>query len=165
VDLDAGLIHVRRSLKRGDGGLAPGDLKTESSKRTLAMPEPVRSALTALRRQQTADRLRLGPHYLDRHDLVFRDDAGRPMARQRVHKRFKEVIEQAGLGRDWQPRETRHTAISIGSEHGASIEDLADMAGHKNSRITQTTYRHFISGTVARAPSAIDRGLAAGGEA
>jgi hypothetical protein len=30
---------------------------------------------------------------------------------------------------------------SPGSEHGTSIEDLADMAGHKNSRITQTTYR------------------------
>jgi integrase len=71
----------------------------------------------------------------------------------------------AGLGTEWQPRETRHTAISIGSEHGASIEDLADKAGHKNSRITQTTYRHLISDTVARTPSAIDRGLAAGGEA
>jgi len=71
----------------------------------------------------------------------------------------------AGPGTEWQPREARHTAISIGSEHGGSIEDLADMAGHKDSRIAQTTYRHLISDTVARAPSAIDRGLAAGGEA
>jgi site-specific recombinase XerD len=63
---------------------------------------------------------------------VFRDDAGRPMSRRRLNVRFKEVLGAAGLGTDWQPWETRHTFISIGSEHGASIEDLADMAGHVN---------------------------------
>ena len=35
------------------------------------MADPVRAALTALRKQQAADKLRLGPHYLDKHDLVF----------------------------------------------------------------------------------------------
>ena len=165
VDFDAGLIRVRHSLKRGRTGLAPGDLKTESSKRTLSMPDPVRVALTALRRQQREDRVRLGPYYLDKHDLVFRDDAGRPMARQRVHKRFKDVMERAGLGTDWQPRETRHTFVSIASEHGASIEDIADAAGHVNPNVTRAVYRHQISDTVTRAPAAIDQALAAGGEA
>ena len=157
------MIRVRRSLKRGTAGLAPGDLKTQSSKRTLTMPDPVRLALTALRKEQAADRLRLGPHYADQHDLVFRDDAGRPMSRQRLNVRFKEVLGAAGLGADWQPRETRHTAISIGSEHGASIEDLADMAGHANPNVTRATYRHVISDTVTRAPAALDQALAAGG--
>ncbi len=159
TDLNEGLIRVRRSLKRGTGGLAPGDLKTESSKRTLTMPDPVRLALTALRREQAADRLKLGPHYLDKHDLVFRDDAGRPMSRQRLNIAFKDVLAAAGLGRNWQPRETRHTFISIGSEHGASIEDLADAAGHVNANVTRATYRHQISDTVTRAPAALDQAL------
>ena len=94
-------LHAAREdydgvVKRGADGLAPGDLKTESSKRTLAMPDAVRAAMAAPRRQQAADRLRLGPYYQAKHDLVFRDDAGRPMARQRVHKRFKEVLAAAG---------------------------------------------------------------------
>ena len=145
-------------------GLAPGDLKTESSKQTLTMPEAVRLALTALRKEQKEDRLRLGPHYQDRHDLVFRDDTGRPMSRQRMNKRFKEVLGAAGLGTGWQPRETRHTAISIASEYGASIEDLADMAGHVNPNVTRAVYRHQISDTVTRAPAVLDQALAAGGE-
>jgi hypothetical protein len=70
----------------------------------------------------------------------------------------------AGLGMDWQPRETRHSFISIGSEHGASIEDLADMAGHANPNVTRAVYRHMISDTVTRAPAALDQALAAGGE-
>jgi integrase len=164
VDFTAGLIRVRRSLKRGADGLAPGDLKTQSSKRTLVMPGAVHAALTALRREQAADRLRLGQHYQGEHDLVFRDSAGRPMARQRVHKRFKQVMEQAGLGSDWQPRETRHTFVSIASASGAAIEDIADAAGHINANITRAVYRHVISDTVTRAPAAMDRALAAGGE-
>jgi integrase len=71
----------------------------------------------------------------------------------------------AGLGTDWQPRETRHTAISIASDHDASIEDLADMAGHVNPNVTRAVYRHQISDTVTRAPAALDQALAAGGEA
>jgi len=164
ADFGAGVIRVRRSLKWEGGGLAPGELKTESSKRTLTMPGAVRSALTALRREQAADRLRLGPHYRDKHDLVFRDDAGRPMSRQRVHKHFGDVLEAAGLPRDWQPRETRHSFVSIASDSGVSIEDIADAAGHVNSNVTRAVYRHQISDTVTRAPAALDRALAAGGE-
>lgn len=159
VDLNEGLIRVRTSLKRGSAGLAPGELKTESSKRTLSMPEAVRAALIALWAEQETDKLRLGQHYLDKHDIVFRDDAGRPMSRQRLNIAFKDVLEAAGLGRNWQPRETRHTAISIASEHGVSIEDLADMAGHVNANVTQATYRHQISDTVTRAPAALDQAL------
>jgi len=52
VDFADGMLRVRRSLKKGAGGLAPEGLKTESSKRSLAMPEAVRSVLTALRKEQ-----------------------------------------------------------------------------------------------------------------
>ena len=96
---------------------------------------------------------------------MFRDDAGRPVSRQRMNKRFKEVLAAAGLGTDWRPRETRHTFVSIASEHGASIEDIADAAGHVNPNMTRAVYRHQISDTVTRAPAAIDQALAAGGEA
>jgi integrase len=159
-----GVIRVCRSLKRGADGLAPGNLKTDSSRRTLEMPEAVRAALTALRKVQAVDKLRLGQHYRGEHDLVFRDSAGRPMSRQRMNVRFKEVLDAAGLGRDWQPRETRHTFVSIASASGAAIEDIADAAGHVNANITRAVYRHVISDTVTRAPAAMDRALAAGGE-
>jgi len=164
VDFTAGVIRVRHSLKKEPDGLAPGDLKRDWTKRTLEMHEPVRVTLTALRKQQAADKLRLGPHYLDKHDLVFRDDAGRAMSRQRMNVRFKDVMERAGFGRDWQPRETLHSFASVASEHGASIEDLADAMGHINANVTRAVYRQQISDTVARAPAAMDRALAAGSE-
>ena len=73
------------------------------------------------------------------------------------------VLEAAGLGRDWQPRETRHSFVSIAPDSGASIEDIADAAGHVNPNVTRAVYRHQISDTVTRAPAVMDRALAAGG--
>ena len=64
------------------------------------------------------------------------------MSRQRMNVRFKEVLGAAGLGTDWQPRETRHSFVSIASDHGASIEDIADAAGHVNPNVTRAVYRH-----------------------
>ena len=86
------------------------------------------------------------------------------MSRQRINVRFKDVMEQAGLGRDWQPRETLHLFACVASEHGVSIEDLADEMGHINANVTRAIYRQQISDTVARAPAAMDRALAAGSE-
>ena len=60
---------------------------------------------------------------------------------------------------------TRHSFVSIASDHGASIEDIADAAGHVNPNVTRAVYRHVISDTVTRAPAALDQALAAGGEA
>ena len=54
--------------------------------------------------------------------------------------------------------------MSIASEHGTSIEDIADAAGHVNPNVTRAVYRHQISDTVTRAPAALDQALAAGGE-
>ena len=76
---------------------------------------------------------------MDRHDPVFRDDAGRPMSRQRMNVQFKRVCEAAGIGRDWQRRETRHRFVSIASASGAAIEDIADAAGHVNANITRAS--------------------------
>ena len=118
VDLASGLIRVRRSLKRGRAGLAPGDLKTESRKRTLTMPRP--GAGGADRAAQRAG----GRPAAARPALPGQARPGVPRRRrsaddrQRMNIRFKDVLDAAGLGRDWQPRETRHTFVSIASEHG-----------------------------------------------
>ena len=75
-----------------------GHLKTESSRRTLEMPAAVRLALSALRRQQAADRLRLGEFYADT-GLVFCDDARRARDPQAGGKQFRRLCVAAGIGR------------------------------------------------------------------
>jgi len=105
VDFEAGTITVRTSLKRVNGKLALEDLKTDWSGRTVIMPKCTRAELPALRKEQAADNLRLGQLY-GGLGTVFYTRAGRPVSRQLMHTHFKNLTEAAGLGRDWQPRET-----------------------------------------------------------
>ena len=122
----------------------------------MVMPAAAAAALKALRAQQAGDRLRLGAAYQDR-DLVFCRQDGTPAARQAVYKQFQRRCGAAGIGSDWHPHELRHTFVSLLSDHGVSIEDIADAAGHVNSIVTATVYRHQISDKVSRAAAAMDR--------
>ena len=57
-----------------------------------------------------------------------------------------------------------NSVIRLSTANGASIEDIADAAGHVNPNVTRAVYWHQISDTVTRAPAALDQALAAGGE-
>jgi integrase len=83
VDLDQGVLAVRRQLQRHTGrGLVLEPLKTEKSRRTLAIPAPVVASLKAHRRAQAADRLAVGPEWssfaAEHGGLVFAAALGGP---------------------------------------------------------------------------------------
>jgi integrase len=155
ADTGAGVLRVRQSMKRTTGSLAPGSLKTEQSRRTLRMPAAVRTALVALRREQAADRLRLGEHYTD-SGLVFADAAGRPVWPQAARRRFGAACQAAGVG-PWQMREMRHTFVSQMSAAGVDLEVIADHVGHVNSNVTRGVYRHLLADEVGAAAVVFDR--------
>ena len=54
------------------------------------------------------------------------------------------------------------TYVSVLSDAGIAIEEIADTAGHINSGITARVYRHQIADVVARAAEAMDRIFGAG---
>ncbi|WP_300610018.1 site-specific integrase [Trebonia sp.] len=170
VDFAAGVLRVRHSLKEvtAPAGsplktvLRLEALKTERSKRTLQLPVRVAEALRALRAAQAADRLRLGPYYGDMN-LVFCSAAGQPLRRQEINRRFKQVCKKAGIGAGWHPHEQRHTFVSVLSDAGVDIELIADAAGHVNSGVTRTVYRHQIADKVAKAAAAMDDVFGTGG--
>jgi len=160
VDFKGGEIKVRHSLKaiRGDDGryaLQLEELKTERSRRTLALPAKVAEALRALRAVQAADKLRLASAY-DQRGIVFCGNAGQPRWQENVNKQFKKVCGRAGIGSDWHAHEQRHTFVSVLSDAGVDIEAIADAAGHANSNTTRTVYRHQIADKVSRAATAMD---------
>jgi len=167
IELAEGVIRVRHSLKAlpGPDGhlvLQLAELKTESSRRTLVLPRYAVAALKALKTAQAADRLRLGPLYTD-VGLVFCRPDGRPYWREAIRLGFRKVCKLAGIGEDWTPRELRHAFVSVLSDAGVDIEDIADAAGHSSSTVTREVYRHQISDKVARASAAMDQIFGAGG--
>ena len=169
IDFAEGVIRVRKSVKvteQPDGRSRPSveDLKTERSRRTLVMPAAVAAMLAALRRDQAALRLRAGSAYED-HGLVFAQDSGRPCWPVTVRSQFRAVCGKAGLGEGWHPHEQRHTFVSVLSHAGVDIEQIADAAGHINSNVTKTVYRHQLADKLSVAATVMDATFGASGGA
>ena len=152
VDLRAGTLQVRHSLKAD--GLA--DLKTEQSRRTLALPAAVVGALRTHRKAQAAERIRLGSAWAE-HGLVFAGPDGGPCSRSRAEHGFAKLCERAGLGPGWTRYACRHTFASVLSHGGTDIEVIADAMGHSNSNVTRTVYRHGMADRISAAASAFDQ--------
>ena len=163
VDFKAGVIRVRKCLKAlpdpetGKRTLVLETLKTERSKRTIRMPRQAVTVLLALRKEQAAARLKLGALYDTRGlAIVFGDGAGAPRWPQDVRRQFTTLCGRAGIGTHWTPREQRHSFVSVLSNAGVDIEEIADAVGHINSTVTKAVYRHQIADEITSAATAMD---------
>jgi integrase len=142
-------IYVWRSVRED------GDTKTEKSRRTLKLPGMASDALRALRTWQAAERLAAGELWRD-HGLVFCTRVGTPLGAGNVRRSFRAITKAADIGEAWTPRELRHSFVSIMSDHGVSIEAIADLVGHKNSTVTARVYRHQIRPVIAQGAETMD---------
>jgi integrase len=117
-----------------------GDTKTDKSRRTLALPERAVEALLEHRRRQAEQRLLAGEVWQD-HGLVFCTSTGTPLGAGNVRRTFKQLTRAAGLGEDWAPRELRTSFVSLMSDSGVPVEEIARLAGHVSSRTTAAMRR------------------------
>ena len=61
-----------------------------------------------------------------------------------------------GSARTGRPREQRHSFVSVLSNAGVDIEEIADAVGHINSTVTKAVYRHQIADEITSAATAMD---------
>jgi integrase len=117
-----------------------GDTKTPRSRRTLALPERAVASLRKRIEARDKDRVTAGEVW-EEHCLVFCNGIGQPLSAAVVRHEFKNITETAGIGRDWTPRELRHSFVSLMSGSGMPVEEIARLVGHSSSRTTEVIYR------------------------
>ena len=91
------------------------------------------------------------------HGLVFASTIGTPLSANNVIRAFRAITEKAGLGRDWAPREMRHTFVSVLSANGIPVESIALLAGHDRTTTTELVYRHEIRPALNQGAEVMDR--------
>ncbi|WP_435826445.1 tyrosine-type recombinase/integrase [Nonomuraea dietziae] len=144
-------IYVWRSVRQR------GDTKTVKSRRSLKLPRRCVEALRLLWDVQQTAREKASERRQDT-DLVFCTRTGTPVTAHNVRRDFRKVVDAAGLtGREWSPRELRHSFVSVLSDSGVPIEDISRLVGHSNTVVTETVYRHQIRPVIMQGAEAIDR--------
>lgn len=116
-------VYVWRSVR------AQGETKTEKSRRTLALPRLAATTLAALWKLQSDEKRAAGDTWKDT-GLVYTTALGTALDSSNVRHAFKRITKAAGIGEDWTPRELRHTFVSLISESGVPIDEIARLVGH-----------------------------------
>ena len=149
IDLDEAVVHVVRSLARvrGTDGrqvLRPGPVKA-GSERTVALPPSAVAAIQSHFVAQEERRALAGEEWLDLGwEPAFATTWGGPIDPSNLRRAFRLLVEAAGIEGTWTPYELRHTNISLLSDAGVDKRRIADMAGHRTTRMIDGTYRHAL---------------------
>lgn len=169
IDLDAGLVHVRRQLRRERltieeqqdserrTHLVLRDLKTKRSRRTLHLAPALDAVLRSHRARQAKERLVAGPAWVE-SDLVFSTRKGTPIDPDNFAQYFHRLCARAGLGH-WTPHELRHSAASIMLAQGTPLWVVSEVLGHASVAITKDIYGHLLGAEKREATEAISNAL------
>jgi integrase len=134
-----------------------GDTKTKLSRRTLRLPVRCIDAHTAHRVAQTERRERAEGRWQD-SDLVFTTHIGTQLDSSNVRRSFRRVVKEAGLDpAEWTPRELRHSFVSLMSDAGVPLEEIARLVGHRGTVVTEAVYRKQLRPVITQGAETMDR--------
>jgi integrase len=144
VDLDGGVLHIWRAVRRHRGRVELVDyVKTASSYRTIGLPGPAVDVLRAQRRAVAEMKLAAKMWATPDRDLVFPTVNGLPWDPSNVRHELTRICAGIDVKRI-TPHELRHSAASILSDQGVPLELIADLPGHKDTTMVSRVYRHRV---------------------
>ncbi|WP_240197638.1 tyrosine-type recombinase/integrase [Nonomuraea lactucae] len=114
-------------------------------------------ALRAHRAQPLQDKGDAGKRW-EEHGLVFASAVGTPLDAHDIRRSFRQIVKAAGLPPYyWTPLEMRHSFVSLLSDSGVPLEDIARLVGHSGTAVTETVYRKQIRPVLLQGAEAMDR--------
>ena len=159
IDLDEGLLTVRRQLQRVAGKLVFSEPKTAKSKRTIALPKLLVESLKAHRLRQLQERMLMGPRWVE-SDLVFTTRTGTPIEPRNFVRHFHLMRERAGL-RYQRVHDLRHCAGSLLIAQGVHSRVVQEILGHSTPAMTNR-YTHVVPASVREAAERMNVALGGG---
>jgi integrase len=149
VDLDAGVLHVRRAIGRGEKGAYSKATKSDSGNRSIELDSDTVKMLRDHRRAQAERRLLVGPGWRDRAGLVFTEVDGSPIELSRLTSRWRSLTRThaaaAGVA-VIRLHDLRHSHATQLLAAGARPEVVTKRLGHSSVAFTLSTYAHVYEG-------------------
>lgn len=153
IDLDLGVLRVRRALVVSGQRVIEGEPKTKRSRRTVNLDPGTVTSLRAHRRAQLEQRMMMGAGFTDRN-FVFCAPDGQPWHPGVVGRAFtRKVRTMPGLPRI-RMHDLRHGHASHLLAAGVNVKVVSERLGHASTSFTLDTYGHVLPGQQADAAAA-----------
>jgi integrase len=144
VDLDAGTVHVKRTVWKGKVSVP----KTPRSLRSIRLSRMAANALRKHREQRNGS------------PWVFPNQVGKPMDRHGFSsRRWKPLLKRAGLPHSTRFHDLRHTCATLLLSQGINPKVISDMLGHSDVGFTLSVYAHVLPSMQQQAADSMDEAL------
>jgi integrase len=143
VDLDNRALRVNQAVQRLKDGLKITELKTERSRRAIALPDGVVRVLKTRRTRQIQERLMAGLRWQST-GLVFTNPNGGPLEPITLHRDYKKLLKASGLPEETRFHDLRHSAASLLLAQGVQLRVIMELLGHSSIALTANTYSHVM---------------------
>lgn len=157
LNLQAKTLQVDGSLQRIGKHLVRSGTKTESSQRTLPIPEPL---LRVLREHlQRLEQERSGDEW-NEHGYLFPSERGTPLEPTNLLRHFKAALVRAELPERTRFHDLRHWCASLLISYNVHPKAIQEILGHANITTTLNVYGHLLPNVLRNATDQM-AGLAA----
>jgi integrase len=143
LDLTTKTLSVDGSLQRVGKELVRSNTKTESSQRTLPIPEPVVRILRAHLKRLETERLSDGDDW-EEHGYLFPSERGTPIEPSNLIRHFKAALKRAGLPETARFHDLRHWCASLLISYKVHPKAIQEILGHANITTTLNVYGHLL---------------------
>lgn len=152
VDLDGGVLAVRRQRVQLGWEVIEADPKSEAGGRSVALDAGCVAALRVHRRTQLAERMAWGSAWVN-SGKVFTRENGEPLHPAAVTDRFHELVGMADLP-PVRLHDLRHGAASLMLAAGVDLKVVQETLGHSSITLTSDTYTSVYPAVAAAAAEA-----------
>jgi integrase len=144
VDVDEGVIRVRRGVVRTEDGFKTTTPKSVAGSRDVHVPPHLLPAI----KDHLVDHVEPGTE-----SLLFPAVGGGHLAPATLYRRFYKAREAAGRP-DLRFHDLRHTGATLAAQSGATLAELMNRLGH-NSTGAALKYQHIAQGADKRLAAAL----------
>lgn len=158
VDLERGVIHVKRSLitgLKGYNGERFQEPKTAKSRRQIPLPADVMVELKKYKEWQETQKSLLGDTYED-NQLVLTNQLGQIYDTSNFTTRmFKKMLKEAKISESFRYHDLRHTHATLLLVQGVNPKIVQERLGHTTINMTLDTYSHLLPNMQSAAADAL----------
>lgn len=142
VDIESGVLSVRRARTLVDGRSVLKGPKTATSRRTVDLDAGTVAALREWRRVQLEERLRAGDAW-EAGEWVFTDELGRPWRPDTLTRKFVRAVKATGLP-ETDIKGLRHAHATALLKAGVAPKVVQERLGHASISITMDIYTSVL---------------------
>src|SRR5918998_4843760 len=142
LDLDAGMLQVRRTCSEPKGGYIFEAPKSGKG-RNIRLTQSAVAALRMHRRRQLEERMYKADLWQEQ-GLVFPSTVGTPLWGGNLNRAFKATLQRAGLPKSTRFHDLRHTCATLLLKQGVNPKFVQELLGHADISLTLNVYSHVL---------------------